>query len=324
MNLHTPLNNPYVSSVNTNPRVKSLPEPPEPSEMPMKSAANEDVSQSGPPSNKPAASGRVLRTKKTINYRNLASGQKELHLEAEVLATLMSRVPIKNDVPTRRSAMIKTKAKEKAQDDLLKEFLILAAHTSISQAKREEDGFPEVDQAVSNEIDQMLKDSKGKKAVLKMMKRTFNTKGKKIVPSLMFMKKKLHKGSGEFLKWKARLVAGGHMQYESLYPKHDITVPTWDHASLMMFLSIMMKKGDARFYQMDFPGAYLKGDLPTEIYLRMNKATVDILKKSHPEVIPDIRADGTLISRIQKALYGLKESGKIFRDLSVEVLENLD
>ena len=89
----------------------------------------------------------------------------------------------------------------------------------------------------------------------------------------------------------------------------------------MMFLSIMMKRGDARFYQMDFPGAYLKGDLPTEIYLRMNKATVDILKKSHPEVIPDIRADGTLISRIQKALYGLKESGKIFRDLSVEVLK---
>ena len=110
------------------------------------------------------------------------------------------------------------------------------------------------------------------------------------------------------------------MQDEALYPKKDITVPTLDHASLLMFLSIMMKKKDCKFYQMDFPGAYFKADLEAEIYMRINKPTVDILKESHPEIIPDIRDDGTLISRIQKAIYGLKESGKLFRDKSVEVL----
>ena len=99
-----------------------------------------------------------------------------------------------------------------------------------------------------------------------------------------------------------------------------IRVPTLDHASLLMFLFIMMKKKDYKIYQMDFPGAYLKADLETEIYMRINKPTVDILKESHPEIIPDRRDDGTLISRIQKAIYGLKESGKLFRDKSVEVL----
>ena len=62
-----------------------------------------------------------------------------------------------------------------------REFLTLLAHTSIPQAKREEEEFPGVDKAVSDEIDQMLGSSKGKKTVLKLMKTTFN---KKLVPSL--------------------------------------------------------------------------------------------------------------------------------------------
>ena len=48
----------------------------------------------------PPPSDRILRPrKKNINYRNLASGQKDLTIEKEVLCTLMARVPIKNDIP---------------------------------------------------------------------------------------------------------------------------------------------------------------------------------------------------------------------------------
>ena len=150
----------------------------------------------------------------------------------------MARVPIKNDVPHRKSKIKKTLE----QDKVLREFLTLMAHTSILQAKKEEEEFPGVDKAVSDETDQMLSSPKGKKSVLKLMKKTFNTRGKKIVPSLIFMKKKVNKATEKFEKWKVRLVAGGHMQDEALYPKKDITVPTLDHASLLMFLSIMMKK----------------------------------------------------------------------------------
>ena len=61
------------------------------------------------------------------------------------------------------------------------------------------------------------------------------------------MKKKFNKATKKFDKWKAWLVAAGHMQDEALYPKQDITVPTLDHASLLMCLSIMMKKRIADF-----------------------------------------------------------------------------
>ena len=71
---------------------------------------------------------------------------------------------------------------------------------------------------------------------------------------------------------------------------------------------------------MDFPWAYLIADLETEIYIRINKSTVHILKQLHPEIITDIGDDGTLVSKIQKGIYGLKESGKLFRDKSIEVL----
>ena len=61
----------------------------------------------------------------------------------------MSRVPIKNDIPHRKSKI----KKNAEQDKVLREFLTLMAHTSIPQAKKEEEEFPGVDQAVSNEID---------------------------------------------------------------------------------------------------------------------------------------------------------------------------
>jgi hypothetical protein len=48
---------------------------------------------------------------------------------------------------------------------------------------------------------------------------------------------------------------------------------------------------------------------------------VSILKESHPEIKEHIRDDGTIIARIQKALYGLKESGKLFRDKVVQVFK---
>jgi hypothetical protein len=258
------------------------------------------------------ATTRQLRPKKVVNYKTLSKEYKALHVDYEIVNRMHGYVTIQKH-------NVRKKKKEKNADrvKLMNDFLIF--HTSISQAAKENEEL--VHEAVSKEYDQLLRAPKGEKKVLKLMKKTFNVKGKTIIPSLIFMKKKMNKATKEFEKWKARLVAGGHKQDPEMYTKNDITVPTLDHASLLMFLSVLMKQKGCRFYQMDFPGAFLKAELESEIYMSINKQNVDILRKSHPEIIDHIRDDGTLITRIQKALYGLKESGKLFRDKVVEIFK---
>ena len=255
---------------------------------------------------------RQLRPKKVVNYKTLAKEYKVLHVDYEIVNRMHGHVSIQKH-------NVRKSKKEKKADKVrvMKDFLIF--HTSISQAAKENEEL--VHEAVSKEYDQLLRASEGDKKVLKLMKKSFNVKGKTIIPSLIFMKKKMNKATKEFEKWKARLVAGGHKQDPEIYTKNDITVPTLDHASLLMFLSVLMKRKGCRFYQMDFPGAFLKADLESEIYMQINKQNVNILRKSHPEIIDHIRDDGTLITRIQKALYGLKESGKLFRDKVVEIFK---
>ena len=192
-------------------------------------------------------------------------------------------------------------------------------HTSITEALKEDE--PKVKDSVTKEWTQVLEAKTGDKSVLKCMNPNFNTRGKTIIPSMMFMKKKMNKVTKKLEKWKARLAAGGHMQNEELYPKKDITVPTLDHSALLTFLSSMMKRKGVRFHSMDFPGAYLSADLDTEIYMIINKQNTDILLESKPELKPFVRDNGTILTKIQKALYGLKESGKLFRDKLVSLFD---
>jgi hypothetical protein len=143
----------------------------------------------------------------------------------------------------------------------LDKFLIF--HTTISEALRE-DQEP-VKEAIVREWSQVLDSSEDDKSVLKCMSPDFNVRGKTVIPSMMFMKKKMNKVTKKLEKWKARLAAGGHMQDADLYPKKDITVPTLDHSALLTFLSSMMKRKGVRFHAMDFPGAFLSADLETDV-----------------------------------------------------------
>jgi hypothetical protein len=203
------------------------------------------------------------------------------------------------------------------QGNDLTEFLTF--HTSISEALKEDESL--VKESVIKEWNQVLNAEDGKKPVLKCMSRNFNTNGKVVIPSMMFMKKKMNKVTKKLERWKARLAAGGHMQNPELYPKKDITVPTLDHSALLTFLSSMMKRKGVKFHSMDFPGAYLSADLESEIYMVINKQNTDILLEAKPELKEFVRDNGTIITKIQKALYGLKESGKLFRDKIVNLFD---
>jgi len=45
-----------------------------------------------------------------------------------------------------------------------------------------------------------------------------------VVPCLVFMKRKVSQATKKFIKWKARLVGGGHRQDARAYPKSDISI----------------------------------------------------------------------------------------------------
>lgn len=199
----------------------------------------------------------------------------------------------------------------------LDEFLTL--HTTVSEAVQE-DAEP-VKEAICKEWDQVLEAKPGDKEVLKCMSPDFNTRGKTVLPCMMFLKKKMNKVTKKLEKWKARLAAGGHMQDAEMYPKKDISVPTLDHPALLTFLSSMMKRKHVKFHSMDFPGAYLSADLESEIYMIINKQNVDILLEQKPELKEFVRSNGTIITKVQKALYGLKEAGKLFRDKLVNLFD---
>jgi rRNA-processing protein FCF1 len=201
----------------------------------------------------------------------------------------------------------------------LEEFLTL--HTTVTEAMREDE--QPVKEAICKEWDQVLEPNKpGDKEVLKCMSPDFSTRGKTVLPCMMFMKKKMNKVTKKLEKWKARLAAGGHMQDAEMYPKKDITVPTLDHSALLTFLSSMMKRKSVKFHSMDFPGAYLSADLESEIYMIVNKQNVDILLEQKPELRQFVRSNGTIITKVQKALYGLKEAGKLFRDKLVSLFDD--
>ena len=305
--LKVPILDPNTSSVSNATEPATIPEVAPAVEVPTiePKASEEAPKQAAEPK-------RELRPKARVDYKKLST-YKALHTDLEVVQRLKGKLFVQEH-NTRGKNNRRNKSE---QESLMKDFLIF--HTTITAAAKEDKEL--VHEAVSLEYDQLLKAPKGQKKVLKLMKKTFNIKGKQVIPSLIFMKKKMNKATKQFEKWKARLVAGGHRQDAEMYAKNDISVPTLDHASLLLFLAVMMKRKDCKFYQMDFPGAYLKADLESEIYMSINKQNVDILRHSHPEIIPDIRDDGTIIARIQKALYGLKESGKLFRDKVVELFK---
>jgi len=169
----------------------------------------------------------------------------------------------------------------------------------------------------------LLSDNPTKPTVLKIMNKYFAKFGKPVLPSLDFSKRKINKVTLGLDKWKHRVVAGGHRQDPSHYAKSDISSPTLDHNTLLMFLSTLMREEGIEFSTADFPGAYLASDIDEEIYMTIDAKKVEILLQD-PDfqfLIPYVRHDGTILTQIQKGIYGLKQAGKLWHDRLVTQLQ---
>ena len=135
---------------------------------------------------------------------------------------------------------------------------------------------------------------------------------KKIIRSSMFLKEK-YLSTGEFDKLKARLVAGGHMQQRDEYRKDDITSPTVSLCAMYMTAAIAAMEG-REVATADVGSAYLKAPLNREIHMMLEPKLAAMLAESVPSYGDYIATDGTLLIRLEKALYGLIESSKLWYD----------
>jgi len=131
-----------------------------------------------------------------------------------------------------------------------------------------------------------------------------------VLDSHTFVKYKTDKLTGEYTSTKARAVIRGDQQ-----PEHTYT----DRASAMVniilvFILIKVMTAlnlECRAY--DIKGAYLstKRAHPSNIYMRMSKEMTKLWIKRHPEDASKVR-NGFLYMKVEKCIYGLKDSGYEF------------
>ena len=143
-----------------------------------------------------------------------------------------------------------------------------------------------------------------------------------IIPFKAFAKEKKD-ADGNFKSLKTRGVARGDRQKPTIYEK--ISSPTASTQSLFTVITIGAYEGK-KSVTYDFPGAYLnatrEGRAP-RIFLKLNKFQTQVMTKLDPTWKEYTLADGTSRAEITGALYGLIESGGLWNQDVVKVLERM-
>ena len=158
-----------------------------------------------------------------------------------------------------------------------------------------------------------------KKEVFKFQSPNYTAKS--TIPSKMFLTpKKLPNGNTD--RMKARLVAGGHRQDRSLYTDVETSSPTAALSSVMMAAALAAHKAD-HVMTLDHKAAYLNASMVGHVVeMRLGKEVASLLCGVAPEHKKFLRQDGTIIVRLQKALYGCIESAVLwYKELSRTLIE---
>ena len=140
----------------------------------------------------------------------------------------------------------------------------------------------------------------------------------KIVPSKMFTITKLGP-DGKFIKIKARLVAGGHR--ERMEPSSDTYSPTIRPETVMINLNIAATK-DLNIDSIDVGAAFLEAPLSKEVYVLLDSQTSKYLTQIEPKYHIYLSEKGTILVKLIKAMYGLKESSKEWFNHLSKILRN--
>jgi hypothetical protein len=136
-----------------------------------------------------------------------------------------------------------------------------------------------------------------------------DTQRKKIVRSHMFLREKYE--DGKFIKMKGRIVADGRMQDRTIYT--DYSSPTAKTRSVMTLLKLAAVQG-WNLMKVDVGGAFLCASIDDEeeVFMQLDESLASMAKDWVPGVEEFIRDDGKLVVRVDKAMYGLIQSAKLW------------
>ena len=135
---------------------------------------------------------------------------------------------------------------------------------------------------------------------------------KDILSSFMFLKNKYGE-QNILLSKKGRWVGGGHEQDISLIDPDRISSVTLRTASGNVLLNVAAFN-NIGLTILDIKNAYLQVFLPEDldIHVRIDKHVVKILQRLDPSIIPFIDSNGEVYAKLNKALYGLVQSAKLW------------
>ena len=150
----------------------------------------------------------------------------------------------------------------------------VAFHMTISQAMKENP--VESLSAMILELGAMLRLN-----VWSPTLRSLVPKGQRVIRSSMFMKKK-HDAAGAFLRWKARLVAGGDQQDKHHYDlDSELSSPTISMTALFILACIAVYHGWT-VSTIDFASAFLHAHLKQSVYMMLNPLIASLLVRLDP------------------------------------------
>lgn len=142
------------------------------------------------------------------------------------------------------------------------------------------------------------------------------------IRSSMFLKDKYH-ASGAFDKFKARLVAGGDQQDRLLYD--SLSSPTAATTSVLTIAAIAAAERRS-VMTMDIGGAFLNADITStgvHVHMRLDKLMSAMLVQIAPEYEEFVEANGTIVVKLDKALYGCVEAAALwYADLRTKLIED--
>lgn len=146
----------------------------------------------------------------------------------------------------------------------------------------------------------------------------------RILPSSLLITEK-YDARGNHDKTKGRLAAGGHRQDKEIFGTHSS--PTVNIITIFMLLAILAYNGRAWFLRsIDVKGAYLNARYEGKagpVYMRLAREVAEAYVLEFPHLAEFIDENGEMIVRIDKALYGLVESGKLWFDTISKKLRSL-
>jgi hypothetical protein len=145
---------------------------------------------------------------------------------------------------------------------------------------------------------------------------------KRVIKSFMFLKEKFT-SDGKFDKLKARLVAGGHMQDRDFILYEDTNSPT-AAIPFIMIIACIAAKEQRHVKTIDIGGAYLNADISRqEILMELDPIMSSILVDIDSTYEEFVRNNGTMVVKLNKALYGCIESAKLWNDLISSTLVSI-